>query len=90
VRQDHSELNRLTVYRTEDGVLLRTFGGHGSGPGQFDRIGNLCMTARDTVVVSEEGNKRIQEVTLAGKHGQVLPSGRACLRHGLTWRRAWP
>jgi len=61
------------VYRTEDGSHVRTLGGLGTGPGEFDRPCSLCMTARDTVLVWELGNKRIQEVTLEGAHVKFIP-----------------
>jgi len=57
---------KLDVYRTVDGSHVRSLGGQGTGPGKFD--GYLCMTARDTVLVTDWGRKRIQEVTLEGVH----------------------
>jgi len=65
--------HRVSVYRTEDGSHVRTFGGLGVGPGQFERPRGLCMTAHDTVLVAEYANTRIQEVTLEGAHVKFIP-----------------
>lgn len=67
---DHS--HQLSVYRTEDGRHVRSFGREGEGLGRFSGIRGLCMTAHDTVLVAEENNKRIQEVTLGGAHVQCM------------------
>jgi len=67
------KINRLDVYRTEDGSHVRSFGGKGTGPGKFDLVSGLCMTALDTVLVADRGNKRIQEVTLEGVHVKFIP-----------------
>jgi len=69
----NADTNQLDVYRTEDGSHVRTLGCHGTGPGEFDRPYSLCMTARDTVLVGEFYNKRIQEVTLEGAHVKFIP-----------------
>jgi len=65
-----ADINELDVYRTEDGSHVRTLGG---GPGEFAQAYSLCMTARDTVLVVEFDNKRIQEVTLEGAHVKFIP-----------------
>jgi len=49
----NARTDTLDVYRTEDGSHVRTLGGLGTGPGEFDRPYSLCMTARDTVLVGE-------------------------------------
>ena len=55
--------NKLHVYSLSDGRLLRSFGGKGSGKGQFDwAAGGLCMTPRGTLLVAERVNNRLQEV----------------------------
>jgi len=64
--------HQLSVYRTEDGSHVRSFGGLGMGPGEFSLPHGLCMTARDTVLVAETNNSRIQEVTLEGAHVQFI------------------
>jgi len=64
--------HQLTVYRTEDGSHVRSFGGYGEGPAEFSGPRNLCMTAHDTVLVVDFGNERIQEVTLEGIHVKFM------------------
>jgi len=70
----------LSVYLTQDGSHVRSFGGRGQSPGNFMGIGGImtiggavCMTARDTVLVAEYDNNRIQEVTLEGVHVRFFP-----------------
>jgi len=67
--------HQLDVYRTEDGSYVRSFGDRGTGPGEFSYPYSVCMTARDTVLVGEYGNNRIQEVTLEGVHVMFIPLG---------------
>jgi len=65
--------HQLSVYRTVDGGLVRSFGSHGIRPGKFFEPYGLCMTARDTLLVAEWGNCRVQEVTLEGAHVKFIP-----------------
>ena len=61
------EDNKLYVYSLADGSLVRSFGGEGSGKGQFyfsSGYGGLCMTPRGTVLVAESKNNRLQEVNV--------------------------
>lgn len=52
-----------------DTSLLRRFGSKGVGKGQFDRPMKLCFSAKtDLILIAEDLNCRVQEVTLAGKH----------------------
>ena len=67
--------HKLLVYRTADCSWVRTFGSRGERPGQFFLPGSLCMTAMDTVLVAESGNRRIQEVTVAGVHHRFIGLG---------------
>jgi len=66
------EANKLAVYRVSDGTLVRTLGGPGAAAGRFNGPYRVCMTANDTVLVVETGNRRIQEVTLEGAHVQFI------------------
>ena len=53
----------LEQYSLADGALVRTVGGPGDGPGAFDfGWGGVCITHRDTVLVAETPNRRVQEV----------------------------
>ena len=54
----------LFVY-TLNGVRVGSFGSKGSGSLQFDyTAGGLCMSSRDTILVAEAKNKRVQELRL--------------------------
>jgi len=64
----NSGTNMVTVYSTADGSETVSFGGHGAGPGQFNLPSKLCITPRDTLLVADFGNQRVQEVTMAGVH----------------------
>ena len=53
----------MYVYRLDDGALVRSFGGRGTGQGQFDFAGGgMCATVTNTVLVAEFENVRLQEV----------------------------
>jgi len=65
----------ITVYDTVDGSETVSFGGKGSGPGQFNRPFKLCITPRDTLLVADCGNQRVQEVTMAGVHVRYIGVG---------------
>jgi len=69
--------NMVTVYSTVDGSETVSFGGKGSGPGQFNRPQKLCITPRDTLLVAEYGrlNQRVQEVTFSGVHIRYIGVG---------------
>jgi len=67
--------NQLSVFRTEDGSHVRSFGCYGDAAGQFAHPHGLCMTGHDTVLVAEFGNYRVQEVTLAGTHVRFIGVG---------------
>jgi len=68
-------MHQVSVYRAEGGRHVRSFGCRGTGPGEFHSPTGLCMTARDTVLVAEWRNERIQEVTLEGKHVRFFQVG---------------
>jgi len=65
----------LTVYSTVDGSETVSFGSSGDGPGQFDRPSMLCITPRDTLLVADFGNQRVQEVTFSGVHIRYIGEG---------------
>jgi len=56
----------ITVYDTVSGAETVSFGGRGTGPGQFNQPSKLCITPRDTLLVADFGNQRVQEVTFSG------------------------
>jgi len=65
----------ITVYSTVDGSETVSFGGNGAGPGRFKRPMKLCITPRDTLLVADFGNKRVQEVTFSGVHIRYIGEG---------------
>ena len=56
---------QLYVYSLKDGTLIRSFGGQGSDPCEFnwDEAG-LCLTCRGTLLVAECDNQRLQEINI--------------------------
>jgi len=82
VTQDGSRLavsndrtHMITVYDTVSGEETATFGGNGAGPGKFSNPFKLCITPRDSLLVAEHGNQRVQEVTMAGVHIRYIGAG---------------
>lgn len=65
----------LTVYALPSGDPIRTFGGRGSGPGQFDQPCKMALTPAGGLLVVENENKRVQEVTLNGEHVRFVGAG---------------
>ena len=72
------ESNQLVVYDGNTGALLRTFGGAGDGPGQFNRPNGIAVFA-DLVFVVERDNQRVQVLRLPDLqpvarfgHGELL------------------
>jgi len=55
--------NQLVVYDGNTGDLLRTVGGPGKGPGQFNRPNGIAVYA-DLVFVVERDNQRVQVLRL--------------------------
>jgi tripartite motif-containing protein 71 len=60
------------------GYPVRTWGGHGSGPGQFDQPVGVVVDDSGFVYVAEYGNSRIQKFTEAGvfvSQWNAIPTG---------------
>ncbi|MDH5824300.1 phytase [Luteimonas sp. RD2P54] len=57
------DTHRLLVYAGDDGRLLRTVGGPGAGPGQFDRPNGIAVVD-DLLWVVERDNRRVQLLRL--------------------------
>ena len=58
--------HKLRVYRIEaDGALtlLHTCGGYGAGPTQFYRPFKMCLAPNGNLLVCDDGNHRVQELT---------------------------
>lgn len=52
--------SRISAYSTIDGSLLFDIGGFGVAPGKYGCPARMCVTPRDTILVAEYSNKRIQ------------------------------
>ncbi len=67
-----SDGTRLLVF-SSDGGLMAVVGGEGSGPGDFRHIRTLCHTRGDSIVVGDEGNRRIVVLDAGGEVARVIP-----------------
>ena len=65
----------LSVHSLSGGEHIRTFGCRGAGEGQFDRPGKMCFSADGNILVAEQLNKRVQQVTLTGDHVRFIGVG---------------
>lgn len=52
--------NARIVKFSNDGKFIKTWGKHGSGPGEFDTPHNLAMDSKGRLFVADRGNSRIQ------------------------------
>ena len=59
--------HRVTALSAE-GEIVRTWGEHGSGPGQLDHPSGLAFDAEGQLLVADSGNHRIQRFTSEGRH----------------------
>ena len=57
------ETSQLVVYDGDTGAFMRTVGGRGDGPGQFNRPNGIAVYA-DLVFVVERDNQRVQVLRL--------------------------
>ncbi|XP_066582271.1 E3 ubiquitin-protein ligase TRIM71-like [Prorops nasuta] len=60
--------NRIQVYSQYDGSLIRRFGTHGCGEGQFDRPAGVAVDLRNRIIVADKDNHRIQVFTMEGDY----------------------
>jgi len=67
--------HNISVYSTNNGGCVTTFGSEGSGDGQFVHPYGICATPRGTILVIDIGNGRLQEVTIAGEHVRFHGAG---------------
>lgn len=72
-----SSNHRLMVY-DKTGAFVKTIGGYGSGPGEFDSLAGVCVNKFDQIIVSDRYNHRIQVFDANGRflrefgtHGQT-------------------
>ena len=59
--------SRVHRYSPE-GRLVRSWGAHGSGPGEFDLPHGIWVDAQQRVWVTEKQGHRLQRFTLEGEH----------------------
>lgn len=62
----------ITVYGLPAGAEVRTFGCKGSGRGQFHCPRRICASPDGTLLVAEDENRRIQEITVEGEHRRFI------------------
>jgi sugar lactone lactonase YvrE len=82
--------NARVVQFNRDGRFIRQWGGHGSGPGQFEMPHALAMDSKGRLFVGDRGNNRIQ---IFDPHGTLLaiwpqfgrPSGLYIDRHDVLY-----
>jgi DNA-binding beta-propeller fold protein YncE len=74
--------HRLSLFRVDDGTLLRHVGSHGAAPGQFDWPTAVSVVSSEVtgggeawLVVADSRNRRVQVLTLAGAVVRVLVPG---------------
>lgn len=63
---------------TGDGELIRSFGGPGSGDGEFRIPHAVCVDHKGRLLVADRDNDRIQLFTLDGTYMETWPSQRPC------------
>ena len=62
----------LSVYTLPGGEHIRTFGSEGTGKAQFGYPAKLCFSVTGNILVAENENRRVQEVTLTGDHVRYI------------------
>jgi DNA-binding beta-propeller fold protein YncE len=83
---ESSPVHRISVFTRGDGVLLRRFGGRGSGDGQLYHPHGLCFMSGGThVAVADRKNNRVCVFSMGGKFVRHVgvgdlsyPGGVAC------------
>ena len=58
----------VVVYELSSGAVVRTIGGPGNGPCQFNSPYRLCFAPNSNILVCDRGNGRVQELTTEGAH----------------------
>jgi sugar lactone lactonase YvrE len=66
-----SKGNARVVKLTKDGTFIKQWGGHGSGPGQFEMPHALAFDSKGRLFVADRGNNRIQIFDQDGKFLEV-------------------
>jgi len=68
----------IYVYGMSTGQWVRTFGGHGEGPGRFNVAEDMTFLANGNLLVADMFNMRLQEITPQGEYvtstGVMIPN----------------
>ena len=67
-------VNARVVKLDKDGRFVTAFGGHGSGPGQFNAVHGIDVDRDGRIYVVDRLNKRVQVFDPSGKHLQTWPN----------------
>jgi DNA-binding beta-propeller fold protein YncE len=59
--------NARVLKFSKDGTFIKQWGGHGSGPGQFEMPHSLAFDSQGRLFVADRGNNRIQIFDQDGK-----------------------
>ena len=75
--------NNCVVVFSQDGQLVRTIGSAGSGPGQFSGPRGVAISPDGEVYVSDQGNCRVQVLTLQGVYIREFGKGQFNVQYQL-------
>lgn len=65
----------IYIHSAADGSFIRSFGGHGAEPGEFDEVAKLCFAPNGHLLVAEDENARVQELTVSGEVVRIIGVG---------------
>ena len=63
----------VTVYDSKTGAVARTIGGRGSDPCQFSSPFKIGFVPNGNLLVCDQGNHRVQELSVRGAHIRSIP-----------------
>lgn len=65
----------VTIYKLPSGDKELSFGGPGSGSGQFKSPERLCFLDAGSLLIADSGNKRVQQMTISGTYQRTIGTG---------------
>ena len=71
----HGEPSTITVYDVATGAVVCAIGGQGNGPCRLLSAGKLCFAPNGNMLICDQCNHRVQEVTVAGVHVRNIAVG---------------